>query len=368
MSVAKNYIESVPFPYFIMDEQLKILGVSDEVFQHFPQASNFMDLVDYGSIKKVEKFMKSNVGQTKIEINMLTKHQPITLFDVYIQWDSEKKLNVFCIEKQEFVHQVQSFVTKLEKQLNNENLTIAEKQDELEHSLKRVQQLLMQHDNLSNISKLVSHIADELKKPLTSIRGFLQLLKPHLSSIGKEHYANIALDEINQANNLIYQYLNTTKPATPNKTQSNLQKMITEVVQLTNAESKKIHCEVKYVKEHILPAVNVDVKQMKQVFLNILRNGMEAIQNSKNRNNGQILIRTDLTDDAISISFEDNGIGMTQVTIANLFTPFFTMKEKGTGIGLAVSLHIINMHGGTIEVKSEAESGSQFTIILPIDM
>jgi signal transduction histidine kinase len=74
-----------------------------------------------------------------------------------------------------------------------------------------------------------------------------------------------------------------------------------------------------------LPAINIDAKQMKQVFLNILRNSMEAIQSNGNIGNGLITIKTDLTDDSVEISFEDNGIGMDQETIANLFTPFFTM-------------------------------------------
>ncbi|MBD8070156.1 two-component system sensor histidine kinase NtrB [Bacillus sp. PS06] len=368
MSLVKHSIEAIPFPYFLMDEEFNILSVSEEVNNHFPRVTNFLDLVDYGSKNKVKRFMNPVIHKTKLEINLLTKHQPISLYDVYIQWDQDKRLNVFCIEKQNYVEQIQSFLSKLEKQLSDENLSLLEKKEELERSLKKMEQIVTEHDSLANLGKLVTGIAEELRRPLISIKGFLQLLKPHLIDIGKEHYVNVALDEINQANHLIFQYLSTTMPSSPMKEQNNIHKVITEVIQSTEKEAHNLNCEIKYNKEHILPVINMDTKQIKQVFLNLLRNSMEAIEDHPSRESGHIQIKTNIVNHSIEVSFQDNGIGMNKETVKNIFTPFFTTKDKRAGIGLSVSAHIVEIHGGKIEVSSTPQEGAIITVILPLNV
>lgn len=367
MLSTKHSINLIPFPLFIIDANFTILQVSEETFSHFPVVDNFLELVDFGSRKKAERFMKPVFAKTKIELNLMTKQNQLVLYDIHTQWENEERLYVFCVEKQESIQQIQEIIVKLQNQIENENLSLLEKHEHLELTLKKMEKILMEHDNLTNFGRIASTIADELKRPLVSVSGFLQLIKPHLVEAGKAHYANIALDEINHANNLIYQYLSTTVPAEPEKKQANIQKIISDVITSTKSDATRQNCQIKYVKEQILPVVDVDPLQIKQVLLNLVKNGTDAIKASPNKNQGHIVIKTKLTTNTVEISVQDNGKGMDQETLRRIFTPFFTTKDKGIGIGLSVCLKIIQNHGGIIETKSTPGEGSTFTIVIPIE-
>ncbi|WP_456277672.1 two-component system sensor histidine kinase NtrB [Bacillus sp. AK128] len=367
MESVNKTVALIPFPLFIIDSEFTILQVSDESLVHFPVVDNFLELIDFGSRKKAERFLKPVFAKTKIELNLMTKHNSLVLYDIYTQWETDERLYVFCVEKQESIQQIQEVMVKLQNQIENENLTLLEKQEQLELTLKKMEKIVMEHDNLTKFGKIASTIATELKRPLVSIRGFIQLIKPHLKETGKAHYADIALDEINHANNLIYQYLSTTVPAIPEKKQANIQKILADVITSTKNEASRNSCQVKYVKEQILPVIEVDPLQIKQVLLNLVKNGMDAIQVSPNKHQGDITIRTRLTKDTIEISVQDNGKGMDSETQRRIFTPFFTTKDKGIGIGLSVCLKIIQNHGGIIETNSIPGEGSTFTVVLPIE-
>ncbi|WP_066052435.1 two-component system sensor histidine kinase NtrB [Robertmurraya korlensis] len=367
MHIIEQSFQTCPFPFFVVDQDLTILAVSDESQIQFPNVGNFLELVDLGSRKKAERFLKPVFSKTKVELNLVRKDFALTLFDVYTQWEDENRLYVFCIEKQESIQQIQTIIRKLETELESENLSLLEKQEQLEATLKRMEQVVMKNDNLPNIGKMASIIARDLKKPLVSIRGFLQLLKPHLIETGKDHYADIALEEIDYANKLIYEYVSATQPTAPNKQQVNIQKVLMEVIQTTQKEAAKIKCEIKYVKEQILPVQEIDPKQLKQVVLNLLRNAMDAIQVSQNRGKGSIILRTRLNENTIEISVKDNGSGMEEDTAKRIFTPFYTTKEKGAGIGLSVCQKIVENHGGIIDVSSKPGEGTTFILVLPLE-
>ncbi len=364
--IEKSY-QTFPFPFFVVDQDFTIMGVSEETQLQFPNAMNFLELVDLGSRKKAERFLKPVFAKTKVELNLVRKDFTLTLFDVYTQWEDENRLYVFCIEKQESIQQIQTIIRKLETQLESGNLTLLEKQEQLEATLRRMEQVVMKHDNLSSLGRIASMVAGDLKKPLVSIRGFLQLLKPYLIETGKDHYADIALEEVDYANNLIYEYVSSTRPTPPNKQQVNIQKVLTDVIQSSQKEASKINYEIKYVKEQILPVQELDPKQMKQVVLNLIRNAMDAIQVSPNRGKGNILLRTRLNENTIEISVKDNGSGMEEETVKRIFTPFFTTKERGAGIGLSVCQKIVENHGGIIEVSSKPGEGTTFIVVLPIE-
>ncbi|MBM7661570.1 signal transduction histidine kinase [Bacillus mesophilus] len=367
MKTVEHNITYIPFPLFVIDLDFNVLQVSEETYSQFPSVTNFLELVDTDSRKKLERFMRPEFAKAKIELNLMTKQNTLALYDVYTQWENDERLYLYCIEKQESLQQIQEIIVRQQTQLENENLILLEKQEQLEVTLKKMEKVVMQHDNLANFGKIASSIASELKRPLISIGGFIQLIKPHLVDTGKAHYANIALDEINHANNLIYQFLSTHVPALPEKKQANVQKIISDVIASTRNEAGRNGCSVKYVKEQILPVIDIDPLQIKQVLLNLIKNGMDAIQASSNKQIGNIEIRTKLQKDTVEISVHDNGKGMDHETQRRIFTPFYTTKDKGIGIGLSVCLKIIQNHGGIIETKSNVGEGSMFTIVLPIE-
>ncbi|MCM3127418.1 MULTISPECIES: ATP-binding protein [unclassified Paenibacillus] len=231
---------------------------------------------------------------------------------------------------------------------------------------KQIEQTAYQNDKLAMLGQISASIAHEIRNPLTAIRGFIQLLRPHLIQLGKDEYARIILTEIDRANDIIYEFLNSSKPSAPQKTVIPVQSLLKEVVLLTESEGLMKGCQIElYNADHPL-YVSIDVKQIKQVMLNMVKNAMDAIENVGEDHSGLIQIETQQEGQYVMVSIRDNGQGMDHNTLVRLFDPFFTTKEAGTGLGLSVSYRIIKNHGGTISVDSKSGKGTEFKISLPI--
>lgn len=232
---------------------------------------------------------------------------------------------------------------------------------------KQIEQTAYQNDKLAMLGKISASIAHEIRNPLTSIRGFIQLLRPHLVTLGKDEYARIILTEIDRANDIIYEFLNSSKPSAPETTVISVSSLLKEVVLLTESEALMKGCQIILHTDEEPPTfISVDVKQIKQVILNIIKNALDAIDEREHDDvSGRIEISTQLRDKHVNICISDNGGGMDQNTLNHLFNPFFTTKESGTGLGLSVSYRIIKNHGGSISVDSQVGAGTEFVITFP---
>lgn len=230
---------------------------------------------------------------------------------------------------------------------------------------KQIEQTAFQNDKLAMLGKIAAAIAHEIRNPLTSIRGFIQLLNPYLKDIGKQEYGRIIISEIDRANDIIYEFLNSSKPSAPMKETVLVGLLLKETILLSESEAHmkgcELHCEV--FDPYMMIAI--DVKQVKQVFLNLLKNAMDAISETGDGRKGRIDISARREGKFAVISFRDNGKGMSKATLARLFDPFFTTKEEGTGLGLSVSYRIVSNHGGMIHVESQVNEGTEFLIYLP---
>lgn len=231
---------------------------------------------------------------------------------------------------------------------------------------KQIEQTAYQNDKLAMLGKISASIAHEIRNPLTSIRGFIQLLRPHLMRLGKDEYARIILTEIDRANDIIYEFLNSSKPSAPQTTIIPVASLLKEVVLLTESEALMKGCQlILHHTERVPSFISVDVKQIKQVILNLIKNALDAIDVHEH-NTGMIEIGLKQSEKQVNIFISDNGGGMDQNTLNHLFNPFFTTKEGGTGLGLSVSYRIIKNHGGSIAVESQVGIGTEFVITLPI--
>lgn len=230
---------------------------------------------------------------------------------------------------------------------------------------KRIEQAAYQNDKLAILGRISAGIAHEIRNPLTSIRGFIQFLKPDFTALGKEEYAAIILAEIDRANHIIYEFLNSSKPSAPIKQNIPVHMLLREVLLLFESEALMHSCRIEV--EPIDPqlSVNVDVRQLKQVLLNIIKNAVEAVAHLHDCK-GSITAAASRSDHSVRISISDNGNGMSAHTVSRLFDPFFTTKEEGTGLGLSVSYQIVKNHGGKIDVTSELGKGTTFFIWLPL--
>ncbi|QAY68441.1 ATP-binding protein [Paenibacillus protaetiae] len=233
---------------------------------------------------------------------------------------------------------------------------------------KKIEQTALQNDKLAILGRISAGIAHEIRNPLTSIRGFIQLLKPYLFQVGKEEYFRIILAEIDRANDIIYEFLNSSKPSAPMKQIIPINELIKEVALLTESEALMRNCQINlesYSSEKELK-VSVDVKQMKQVILNIVKNALDAIEEVRGERRGLIDLITREDGRYVELTIRDNGKGMDRSTLNRLFDPFFTTKQSGTGLGLSVSYRIIRNHNGTVRVNSEIDAGTSFIIYLPL--
>ncbi|MDB4867635.1 MAG: domain S-box protein [Cohnella sp.] len=230
---------------------------------------------------------------------------------------------------------------------------------------KQIEQTAFQNDKLAMLGKIAAAIAHEIRNPLTSIRGFIQLLHPYLQEIGKQDYARIILSEIDRANDIIYEFLNSSKPSAPMKQIVLVGLLLKEMILLSESEAHMRGCELNCEIFDPYLTVAIDVKQIKQVLLNVIKNAMDAIHEVEDSRRGRIDVSARREGKYALISIRDNGKGMERATLNRLFDPFFTTKEEGTGLGLSVSYRIIRNHGGTIHVDSHLNEGTEFVIYLP---
>jgi signal transduction histidine kinase len=226
-------------------------------------------------------------------------------------------------------------------------------------------EMVVDQEESAKLAKLTAAMAHEVRNPLTTIKGFLQLLKPHLKDINKEEYALIALDEIDRVNEIIYDFLNIVKPPQTKKTSSCINDLIIYIVKLYECESiiKNVKMITNLTSEKV--TVNMNKNEIKQVLINLIKNGFEAIEDGRSTE-GKIEINTEVSGNYIYIHIIDNGCGMSCETAAHLFTPFYSTKSKGSGMGLSICHKIIRDHLGRIFCSSTKNIGTKFTIELPI--
>jgi signal transduction histidine kinase len=212
-----------------------------------------------------------------------------------------------------------------------------------------------------------AEIVHEIRNPLTAVKGFLQLIKPYLTAVGKEQYAEVALTELNRAHQLISDYLtesNRQANTLPNKT---LNKIITDLVLLyeNEAEANNIQLETDLSKSDVI--LKIPESRLKQIMINIIKNAIEALAESKTQKR-MILISTETDTSTAVINISDSCGGISNKTMESLFTPYISSKETGTGIGLYISKKIIESYDGTIHVESINGEQTTFTICFPIHL
>ncbi|MBI2218377.1 MAG: GAF domain-containing protein [Candidatus Rokubacteria bacterium] len=230
--------------------------------------------------------------------------------------------------------------------------------------LKQAQAQLIQSTKLAAIGELVANIAHEINNPLTTVLGFASFLRERLApgAPGGDELTLIE-DEAARARDIVRDLLQFSRQTDYQPAMTDLNVILEQVVGMLRRQGAT---DAITVNEHYasdLPPIEVDVGRIKQVFLNIVNNAIYAMPDG-----GTLTIRTAAAGDELHLAFQDSGSGIAPENLARVFDPFFTTKPdvSGTGLGLSVSLGIIESHGGTIAVASELGSGSTFTIKLPL--
>ncbi len=224
---------------------------------------------------------------------------------------------------------------------------------------KQTEELLRKSDKLSVAGQLAAGLAHEIRNPLTSLRGFLQLLQHDLRD--KKHYFDIMLSELDRINFIVSEFLVIAKPEAITYKKSDLVTILQSVIALLDTQA--VLCNVELVLEFQtdIPEITCSEMHLKQLFINLIKNAMEAIPKD-----GQIKLIVSLHgDDQIRVRTQDNGCGIPKERLKQLGEPFYTTKEKGTGLGLMMCFKIVEAHKGTMEIQSQVGYGTTIDVFLP---
>ncbi len=227
--------------------------------------------------------------------------------------------------------------------------------------IKHLEVEIQQKEKWATIGELSSNIAHEIRNPLASLKGSIQMLRENsIPENYKDRLMEIALQEMDRLNRIITDFLTYSRPAPPELQKFDIHGLLDDTIELfTNAEHDDSRAVIKKDYSGSI-MVNADPQKLRQVFWNLGLNAMEAMAEG-----GELLVSTQDEDTRVEIRFKDTGSGIEGDTVKKIFYPFFTTKEQGTGLGLAIAYRIIGEHNGILTVESVPGIGTTFRVILP---
>ncbi len=234
---------------------------------------------------------------------------------------------------------------------------------------KRAEQQAIRAEQLAALGQLAAALAHEINNPLQALRSGLRLLINHtLAEEKRQLYLEVTAREVERLITITERMLNFYRPGMEQQELAHIPDIVEEILALANKKLQHGHVSVQQDGARDLPPVQAMVGQLKQVFLNIILNALDAMPEG-----GDLIVKTGWEEPnakingwgELWIAFTDTGVGMSEQEIAHIFSPFYTTKPNGTGLGLAISYDIIERHGGRIEVRSQVGKGSTFTVFLP---
>ena len=268
--------------------------------------------------------------------------------------------------------------------LRDERMTAAYTNDEIAALIQIGEQLaittansqvfgeLKEIDRLATLGEMSAGLAHEIRNPLAAIKGAAQAIDPqHISEEDSELF-EIMIDEVNRLNSVVVEFLNYARPIggtfTPISAQLALQKTI-QLIRHDLDESVNLITEI----DDALPDINGDAEQLRQVFFNLILNAADAMARQGNITvtclgtdfSGKRIQASSDESTHVEIRIKDEGPGIPSHLKEKIFIPFFTTKQKGTGLGLALCKRIVTHHGGTIRAESPAEKGTTFVLRFP---
>lgn len=228
--------------------------------------------------------------------------------------------------------------------------------------LKTFEQKLVESEKLATAGQMVAGFAHEIRNPLTSIKMLGQVLYGHLKeNPADREMLNSLVKEIDRLDRIIQEMINRTRPGELQRQWEDLNLQVEDVLRVAGKSpiEEQIHIEQNLSGD--LPKIYMDSEKLKQVLWNLILNAKEAMSKG-----GRILVATTKADTQfITLAVEDDGPGIAEAELEQLFQPFFTTKPEGVGLGLTMSRKIVEQHGGTLTLESRPEGGTKALVVLP---
>lgn len=383
----------------IVDKSLLIGNIVAKVKQICPVESVYIFLLD----ENTGKFKQQNEAKNKpvtltnrsrlvswLSVNekhlIISRHPDIVSYFPPEEQEIIRQLGAELIFPLKIMNQINGtiFLGKktdgapfTEQELNLLSILINQATFAIEHASLYEQQTerlkkMYRTDRLATLGELAAGAAHEIRNPLTAIRSTIQYLSKDFSADPvKSEMVTELISEVERINKIVQGLLSFARPSDLNTSDINIEQLINQTLLLVTNTLRKQNVEVEFEYFTDNTTIQGDAEQLKQVFLNIILNAVEAMGKNPPERSRTLIISIEKGTPVnthsryLIISFEDSGKGIEQKNIENVFNPFFTTKEEGTGLGLAICYGIINRHEGEIEVKSVPDKGTCINIKLP---
>lgn len=344
----ESLFNSLPFGIILVDKEKRVIYFNDTVEEIIGRSVK--DIITINQLLSydinIDRLIDQTIYENRVIHGVLDPLKKINLLDPFKEMQ-ELKLDFFLSPYSPdtiTTYAVISLIKKRDAQIN-------------------------QDSSLEQLFFMLSTIAHEIKNPLTAIKASAQLLALALKEQGSSDCINLIIKETDRLNNVLHDYLNASKKPVFNNI--NLHEILEVSIKLFETDLIKKNISLKRVYDLSLPDIKGDQGKLMQVFINIIKNAIDA--SSKK---GAIEIITKLSDDIMKrdkklirwavIDIKDNGVGIDNENLMNIFAPYYTNKKHGTGLGLAISKKIINDHDGMIKVKSFKDRGTTLSIYIPL--
>ncbi|MEF3303041.1 PAS domain S-box protein [Paenibacillus sp. GYB003] len=225
---------------------------------------------------------------------------------------------------------------------------------------KRAEEMMIRSEKLSMLGQLAASLAHEIRNPLTSLKGFTQLLKSRTKE--DTFYYDTMLAELERINLIVSDFMTLAKPQMSQFGYSSVTGMLDHVVSVLNHQAVMMNVNLVSKAGKALPDIYCDENQLKQVFINLIKNAIEAMPGG-----GNVVITAEpLGCEHVSIKIKDQGEGIPETIVSKLGEPFLTTKTNGTGLGLMISYRIVEQHHGTLTINSAEKKGTTIELKLPV--
>jgi two-component system, NtrC family, sensor kinase len=249
--------------------------------------------------------------------------------------------------------------------LTAENTILKEEVSSLQLKMAKLNAQLLQSAKLAATGKLAASIAHEINNPLQSVQSCIYLVNDGVPQDGpSRQYLDIAREELDRIAKIVQRLADFYRPSQDSQKLADLNTLLDNVLVLMGKRLQQGKVRVTKGLAAGLPLVTISVDQMKQVFVNLVLNALEAMPDGGELNVSTRTVKKQ-RETFVEIAFRDSGVGIAPEAMGRIFDPFFSTKAKGTGLGLSISHDIVVRHAGAIRVESKAGSGALFTVVLP---